>query len=48
MPCEGVAMKMPRESSRVSPGRNGKNNPHSTKTIARLIQRNAAPNLSSR
>ena len=34
-------------SSRVSPGRNGKNSPHSTKMMARLIQRSAAPNWSS-
>ena len=48
MPCDGVAMKMPSESSRVSPGRKGKNSPHSTKTITRLIQRNAVPKRSSR
>ena len=38
------AMNSPSANSRVSPGRNGKNSPHSTKTIARLTQRNAPPN----
>src|SRR3954465_12828847 len=37
-------MNSPSANSRVSPGRNGKNNPHSTKTMTMLIHRNAPPN----
>ena len=43
-----VAMNTPSESSRVSPGRNGKNSPHSTKMMARLIHRSSVPNWASR
>ena len=45
-PCR-EAMKSPSAKSRVSPGRNGKNSPHSTKTMTRLIQKSAVPNWSS-
>ena len=38
------AMNRPSANSRVSPGRNGKNSPHSTKTITRLTQMKAPPN----
>ena len=41
------AMNRPMATRRVSPGRNGKKSPHSTKMIARLIQKNAVPNWSS-
>ncbi len=37
-------MNRPRANSRVSPGRNGKNSPHSTKMITMLTQRKASPN----
>ena len=40
-------MNRPIATSRVSPGRNGKNSPHSTKMMARLTQKNAVPNCSS-
>ena len=40
-------MKSPSPKSRVSPGRNGKSSPHSTKTMPRLIQNSALPNWSS-
>ena len=40
-------MNRPMATRRVSPGRNGKNSPHSTKMMARLIQKNAVPNWSS-
>ena len=37
------AMNSPSANSNVSPGRNGKKRPHSTKTMASEIQMNAAP-----
>ena len=42
-----VAMKRPSANSRVSPGRIGKNSPHSTKTMTRLIQNSSVPKRSS-
>src|ERR1700712_2317646 len=47
MLTRSVAMKRPIAKSRVSPGRNGKNSPHSTKTIRTLAQKNQGPNQSS-
>ena len=41
------AMNSPIANSRVSPGRNGKNSPHSTKMMARLSQNSWSPKLSS-
>ena len=41
-------MNRPSAKSNVSPGRNGKNSPHSTKTMTRLTQMNAPPNSFSR
>ena len=38
------AMNRPRAKSRVSPGRNGKNSPHSMKTMTRLSQIRLEPN----
>ena len=40
-------MKRPSAKSSVSPGRIGKNSPHSTKTMSRLIQNSSAPKRSS-
>ena len=37
------AMKMPIANSRESPGRIGKNSPHSTKTMTSEIQKKAVP-----
>ena len=42
-----VAKKSPSAKSRVSPGRNGKKSPHSTKMITRLSQNSAPPKCSS-
>ena len=42
------AMKMPMAKSRESPGRIGKNRPHSTKTITSDTQKNAVPYVSKR
>ena len=39
-------MKSPIANSRVSPGRNGKNNPHSTKMMTRLSQKSSLPKRS--
>ena len=42
-----VAMNSPSAKMSESPGRIGKNSPHSTNTMIRLIQNSSAPNLSS-
>ena len=40
-------MNSPSAKSRVSPGRNGKNSPHSMKMMTMLIQKNWVPKRSS-
>ena len=42
-----VETNRPMANSRVSPGRNGKNSPHSMTMITRQTQKNEEPNWSS-